>query len=117
MEKSCCVILAAGEGKRMKSSIPKVLSPVLFEPMVGWVINSVINSKVSNICVVTGYRHELVEKLRFGHYPDGMPWPVAGELKKQREGQDKISHALHLQDKDRIFAHVTEAFLPAAGMP
>ena len=56
------MILAAGEGKRMKSSIPKVLSPVLFEPMVGWVINSVINSKIDNICVVTGYRHELVEK-------------------------------------------------------
>ena len=62
MDKPCCVILAAGEGKRMKSNIPKVLSPVLFEPMVGWVINSVINSKIDDICVVTGYRHELVKK-------------------------------------------------------
>lgn len=61
MDKSCCVVLAAGEGKRMKSSIPKVLSPVLFEPMVGWVINSVINCNIQQICVVAGYRHELVE--------------------------------------------------------
>lgn len=62
MKNSCCVILAGGEGKRMKSSIPKTLSSVLFEPMVGWVINSVINCKIKNTCVVAGYRHELVEK-------------------------------------------------------
>lgn len=61
MDKTCCVVLAAGEGKRMKSSIPKVLSPVLFEPMVGWVINSVVNCEIQQICVVSGYRHELVE--------------------------------------------------------
>lgn len=62
MDKSCCVVLAAGEGKRMKSSIPKVLSSVLFEPMVGWVINSVMSSKIENICVVTGYKSELVKE-------------------------------------------------------
>lgn len=61
MENTCCVVLAAGEGKRMKSSIPKVLSSILFEPMVGWVINSVVNCNIENICVVAGYRHELVQ--------------------------------------------------------
>ena len=66
MNNVCCVILAAGEGKRMKSNIPKVLSPVLFEPMVGWVINSVVTCNIGNICVVTGYKHELVRSYLSG---------------------------------------------------
>lgn len=81
LDKSCCVILAAGEGKRMKSSIPKVLSPVLFEPMVGWVINSVINSKINDICVVTGYRHELVED-----YVSKLNYNLETVIQKERKG-------------------------------
>ena len=62
MNNVCCVILAAGEGKRMKSNEPKVLSSVLFEPMVGWVINSVVTCNIHDICVVTGYKHEKVRE-------------------------------------------------------
>lgn len=60
-EQSCAVILAAGEGKRMKSNRPKVLSPVLFKPMLQWVIDSAQDAGVDSICVVTGYMHEKVE--------------------------------------------------------
>ena len=35
---NCAVILAGGEGKRMKSNKPKTLSPVLGKPMLLWVI-------------------------------------------------------------------------------
>lgn len=61
-EENCAVILAAGEGKRMKSSRPKVLSPVLFKPMLQWVIDSAQSAGVNAICVVTGYMHEQVEE-------------------------------------------------------
>ncbi|QEY35342.1 cytidylyltransferase [Caproiciproducens galactitolivorans] len=61
-EQCCAVILAAGEGKRMKSSRPKVLSPVLFKPMLQWVIDSAEEAGVSSICVITGYMHEKVEQ-------------------------------------------------------
>lgn len=81
MDNVCCVILAAGEGKRMKSSIPKVLSSVLFEPMVGWVINSVMKSDIDNICVVTGYRHELVEE-----YLDKLEHNVESVVQTERKG-------------------------------
>lgn len=60
-DQNCAVILAAGEGKRMKSNRPKVLSPVLFKPMLQWVIDSAQGAGVGNICVVTGYMHEKVE--------------------------------------------------------
>ena len=37
MSKKCALILAAGEGRRMKTSKPKVLAEVLFKPMIDWV--------------------------------------------------------------------------------
>ncbi|MDR1241100.1 MAG: NTP transferase domain-containing protein [Oscillospiraceae bacterium] len=57
-----CVILAAGEGTRMNSRKPKVLSEILFYPMLGWVLDSVNAYGIRNVCVVTGYRHEMVSK-------------------------------------------------------
>lgn len=50
------IILAAGEGTRMKSSQPKVLCRVLEEPMLGWVLDSVSEAGFSaeNIGVVVG---------------------------------------------------------------
>ena len=61
MSELCSIILAAGEGKRMKSSSPKVLSEVLFKPMLKWVIDSVNDSGIKNICVVAGYKSEEIE--------------------------------------------------------
>lgn len=57
---NCAVILAAGEGKRMKSNRPKVLSPVLFKPMLQWVLDASHKANINNICVVAGYMHETV---------------------------------------------------------
>lgn len=57
----CAVILAGGEGKRMKSNKPKPLSPVLGEPMLKWVINSVKRAGVDNICVVKGFGKEHID--------------------------------------------------------
>ncbi|MCL1831821.1 MAG: sugar phosphate nucleotidyltransferase [Oscillospiraceae bacterium] len=53
MQKSC-IILAAGDGTRMKSSKPKVLMEVAFEPMIDWVMNAVIETEVirKNIAVI-----------------------------------------------------------------
>lgn len=62
MSKTCAVILAAGEGKRMKSDYSKVLSKVLFKPMVDWVVQAVIGSEINDICIVTGHTGELVRE-------------------------------------------------------
>lgn len=56
----CAVILAAGEGKRMNSSKPKVLLEVLCKPMLGWVLDAAGNAGISDICVVTGCKEEMV---------------------------------------------------------
>jgi len=61
MEHNCAVVLAAGEGKRMKSDNPKVLSRVLFKPMLGWVLDAVEGAGITDTCVVTGHKREKVE--------------------------------------------------------
>lgn len=57
---NCAVILAAGEGKRMKSRLPKVLCQVLFKPMVDWVIDAAAGT-ADEVCVGVGHGGELVK--------------------------------------------------------
>ena len=57
-----CLILAAGNGSRMKLNYPKVLAEVLNSPMLSWVLDSVEACKINKKCVVTGYASEKVKK-------------------------------------------------------
>jgi bifunctional UDP-N-acetylglucosamine pyrophosphorylase/glucosamine-1-phosphate N-acetyltransferase len=50
------VIMAAGEGKRMKSGLPKVMRMVGGKPMVGQVIDAARDGGVKDIIVVVGHR-------------------------------------------------------------
>lgn len=58
---NCAIILAAGEGKRMKSNSPKVLCQVLFKPMLEWVTDAVLGAGINDACVVTGHLNHVVE--------------------------------------------------------
>lgn len=68
----CAVILAGGKGTRMKSDMPKVMCEVLFEPMLYYVIRAVKEAGCEDICVVTGYKHEIVEE----YLPEGPILPA-----------------------------------------
>ena len=59
---NCAVILAGGQGKRMKSNKPKALCEVLFKPMIDWAIDAARDAKIQDICVVTGHLHEMLEE-------------------------------------------------------
>lgn len=58
----CAIILAGGKGTRMKSDSPKVMCEVLFEPMLYYVVRTVREAGCEDICVVTGYKHEVLEE-------------------------------------------------------
>ena len=62
MSEVCGIILAAGEGKRMKSNLPKVLSRVLDKPMLKWVIDAARGAGIEALCVVDGFKREEVER-------------------------------------------------------
>lgn len=49
-----CVILAAGQGKRMKSGLPKVMHNLAGRPMIGWALETAKSLKPEKIIVVTG---------------------------------------------------------------
>ena len=54
-------ILAAGNGKRMKSSIAKPLHPVGGKPMLSWVIETAKAAGSDKICVVAGTSHSQID--------------------------------------------------------
>lgn len=56
------LILAAGQGKRMKSEIPKVLHNICFKPILYYILSSVIKINPKNIFVVLGHKKDLVEQ-------------------------------------------------------
>jgi bifunctional UDP-N-acetylglucosamine pyrophosphorylase/glucosamine-1-phosphate N-acetyltransferase len=54
------VILAAGQGKRMRSQLPKVLQPLGGKPLIEHVVASARTLKPARICVVYGHGGEQV---------------------------------------------------------
>lgn len=56
------IVLAAGEGKRMRSALPKVLLPIAGKPMLAHVIAAARQLGAAAIYVVFGHRGEQVRK-------------------------------------------------------
>ena len=67
-----CVILAAGEGKRMRpltGSRPKVMLPVAGKPMLEHLIDAVSGSGITELILVVGYEEGAVRE----YFGDGSP--------------------------------------------
>ena len=58
------IILAGGQGKRMKTNMPKALCNVIGEPMLEWVLTACENAELDDICVVKGYEGQQIESQR-----------------------------------------------------
>lgn len=59
--RTTAIILAAGQGTRMKSARPKVLHEILGRPMIAYLLDSLINLGIGDIIVVVGYQAEKVQ--------------------------------------------------------
>lgn len=64
------VILAAGQGTRMKSDVPKVLHRVLDKTMVGYVIEASKEAGAQEICVIVGHQSAMVKNTIKDMYDD-----------------------------------------------
>lgn len=98
----CAIILAGGKGTRMKSDEPKVMCEVLFEPMIKYVIDNVRQAEVEDICVITGYKHEIVEGY-LASYDSSIKTRV-------QEPQLGTGHAV-MQAKEFIEGHINDEIL------
>jgi bifunctional UDP-N-acetylglucosamine pyrophosphorylase/glucosamine-1-phosphate N-acetyltransferase len=63
------IVLAAGQGTRMKSALPKVLHPLLGRPMVTYPVQAALDAGAAQVVVVLGHGREQVAPVlteRFG---------------------------------------------------
>ena len=93
---NCAIILAGGEGKRMKSDKPKTLSEVLGKPMLWWVMSALKKAGVDDICVVKGFKKECIED-----YLSTLDFEVESVFQAERLG---TGHAV-MMAKDFLSAH------------
>jgi bifunctional UDP-N-acetylglucosamine pyrophosphorylase/glucosamine-1-phosphate N-acetyltransferase len=69
------VVLAAGQGTRMRSSLPKVVHPLAGRPMVGWVLAALTGAGAEDTVVVVGHGADAVRQV----LPDGVQVAVQAE--------------------------------------
>jgi bifunctional UDP-N-acetylglucosamine pyrophosphorylase/glucosamine-1-phosphate N-acetyltransferase len=75
------VILAAGQGTRMKSALPKVLHEVCGLPMVAHVVRAARSAGADRVVVVVGHGRELVEEDLARRFGDAVQTAVQHEQK------------------------------------
>jgi len=87
------VVLAAGEGTRMRSGVPKVLHPLCGRPMVLHVVDALAELPLERIVVVVGHGAERVTKTLQEQLVTDVPVEFV-EQRVQRGTGDAVSTAL-----------------------
>src|ERR1700756_3393397 len=64
------IVLAAGQGTRMKSAIPKVIHPIAGYPIVHYVVQAAIDAGCAEVVVVVGHGRQHVEEYLARAFPD-----------------------------------------------
>ena len=72
------VVLAAGQGTRMRSALPKVVHPLAGRPMVQWVLDALAGAGVEHTVVVVGHGAQTVR--------DALPAGVEVAMQEQQLG-------------------------------
>ena len=72
------IILAGGQGKRMKTDKPQVLCEVLGVPMLRWVISACEDAGLNNLCIVKGFGAEILDEYLGGKYETVMQYDRLG---------------------------------------
>lgn len=62
MKENIAIILAAGQGTRMKSDVPKVLHKICGKSLIQHVLDHCTDASITKKYVVVGHKHEEVEK-------------------------------------------------------
>src|SRR6202167_2715139 len=65
------IVLAAGQGTRMKSALPKVMHAVSGLPIVHYGVQAALDAGGDEVVVVVGHGRQLVEKYLADAFPGG----------------------------------------------
>jgi bifunctional UDP-N-acetylglucosamine pyrophosphorylase/glucosamine-1-phosphate N-acetyltransferase len=109
------VVMAAGQGTRMRSRRPKVLHEICGRPMVLWPVEAALEAGASKVVVVRSPDHDLADSLPDGvvtavqKKPDGTGGAVAAALGDTGDGAIVILSAdVPLVSAEEISALVSE---------
>ncbi|MGZ5062311.1 MAG: bifunctional UDP-N-acetylglucosamine diphosphorylase/glucosamine-1-phosphate N-acetyltransferase GlmU [Usitatibacter sp.] len=91
------VILAAGQGKRMHSSLPKVVHPLAGRPLLSHVIDAARELAPETLCVVVGHAAEAVRR---SIAADGISWAV--QERQLGTGHAVLQAMPHLRDEGMV---------------
>jgi bifunctional UDP-N-acetylglucosamine pyrophosphorylase/glucosamine-1-phosphate N-acetyltransferase len=80
------VVLAAGEGTRMRSNRPKPLHQLCGRPMVLHVLDSLAELEVDRVVVVVGHRAEWVTKTLIDHAPGSLDIEFVEQVEQRGTG-------------------------------
>jgi len=70
------IILAAGQGTRMRSDLPKVLQPLAGKPLLAHVLDTAHQLGADDVCIVYGHGGDAVAEAFSG---DGLRWSLQAE--------------------------------------
>ena len=96
MNGTCAIVLAAGQGTRMKSDLPKVLVPVCGRPMIDYVLDMLAEAKIERVIVEEvnrlandGPTDDEIERGREAGEADGAEHPRRGPGTRARRGRGR----------------------------
>ena len=94
------IILAAGQGKRMCSSLSKVLHPLAGKPLLEWVLAGLSQLPLRQLIVVCGHQSERLKKAIRTDFPFPLAW--VEQVKQLGTGHAVLQALPYLQNADRI---------------
>src|SRR5262245_24503156 len=90
-EKTTAVILAAGQGTRMRSALPKVLHAIAGKPLVHYPVRAALEAGCGEVVVVVGHGREAVENYLLAAF--GASGRVKTALQKEQRGTGDAAKA------------------------
>jgi bifunctional UDP-N-acetylglucosamine pyrophosphorylase/glucosamine-1-phosphate N-acetyltransferase len=112
------VVLAAGQGTRMKSQQPKVLQPLAGQPLLAHVLNTAAALNPSQVIVVTGHGSPSVEALVCQHPATRalVSWRCVEQTERKGTGHAVQQAIPHLQDGITLVLYGDVPLIQAASL-
>lgn len=109
MSNLVCAILAAGEGRRMKSERPKVLHEIFGRPMLDYLLESVRSAGIKKVIIVVGHRAEEVKKFLSQKQSQFKHFEIEAVLQKKPLGSgdavSQLKKSFSHQDADLLILY------------
>ncbi len=109
--KTAAIVLAAGQGTRMRSALPKVLHPLAGRPMVIHVLDALAAAGIDDRVVVTGHGADAVEAALGADVAIAVQEPQLGTADAVRVGLGRIP-----EDAEQIVVTMGDAPLLPGGV-